>query len=231
MVRFPRIETTGPDRPLPDLITAAIVFCGVLFLEKAAGFLPPFLPRLALIGLFRILQSLWILFVLWQRGLFPAGIGLSKDRFRSGIRTGILASALFGVVSGVAALILFAAGHSPFSMIRVGLPHDPLNRILFFLVGGVIAPVAEELFFRGILFGTLWRSLRRFGLLPALLFSTAVFALLHPGSHIPQAVGGFVFCLAYAVSGSLLAPILIHAIGNLVLFSLPLLVEWFPFLS
>ena len=37
-----------------------------------------------------------------------------------------------------------------------------------------------------------------------------------------QAVGGVLFCVAYEMSGSLWAPIIVHLTGNLVIFLLPL---------
>ena len=46
---------------------------------------------------------------------------------------------------------------------------------------------------------------------------------LPAGLPVTQVVGGLVFALAYEYSGSLLAPILIHALGNLAIFSLALL--------
>ena len=93
---------------------------------------------------------------------------------------------------------------------------------LFFIVGGVVAPVAEEIVFRGIIFG----YLRRWGLPAAVLVSTALFAALHlPAIPVTQVVGGMVFAIAYHLSGSLMTPILIHTLGNLAIFSLSL--PWF----
>ena len=74
------------------------------------------------------------------------------------------------------------------------------------------------------------RALRkRIPLLPALAAVTLIFALAHyaqsGGAHLPwvQGVGGVVFCLLYDKTQSLWSPYLVHALGNLALFSLP----WF----
>ena len=57
--------------------------------------------------------------------------------------------------------------------------------------------------------------------LAALFLSTALFAALHlPGLPLTQIIGGIAFALAYEVSGSLIAAILIHSLGNLAIFAL-----------
>jgi membrane protease YdiL (CAAX protease family) len=80
--------------------------------------------------------------------------------------------------------------------------------------------VAEEVFFRGILYG----FLKRWGKWTAVVLSSLIFVLFHrfDGFPLPQAVGGVVFALAYDAGQSLLAPITIHVLGNLALFSLSL---------
>jgi hypothetical protein len=58
--------------------------------------------------------------------------------------------------------------------------------------------VAEEIFFRGLIYG----YLRRWGFWPALALSTLIFTLLHTGAAgilLPQIVGGLVFAAAYEI--------------------------------
>jgi uncharacterized protein len=86
-------------------------------------------------------------------------------------------------------------------------------------VGGIVAPIAEEVVFRGLIFG----YLRRWGLTAAVLISTALFAALHlPTIPVTQVVGGAVFAIAYHMGGSLMVPIVIHMLGNLAIFTLSL---------
>jgi hypothetical protein len=78
----------------------------------------------------------------------------------------------------------------------------------------VLAPLAEELFFRGLLQSLLRR---RFGPWPAVLTTAAVFAAVHYST--PQAVPalaalGIVLGYNYERTGRLFAPILLHAIFN-----------------
>ena len=77
----------------------------------------------------------------------------------------------------------------------------------------IVAPVFEEFFFRGFAYPALKQ---RWGIWPSLLLVSAAFALIH--LHLPSfgplfalAVG---FGLAYEFTGSLLAPITMHALFN-----------------
>jgi hypothetical protein len=84
------------------------------------------------------------------------------------------------------------------------LPATPSDLVLFFVVGGFIAPVAEELCFRGIIY----TFFRRWGIVFALTISTVLFVLLHSVQAIPvtQVLGGIVFALAYETSKNLMTP-------------------------
>ncbi len=99
------------------------------------------------------------------------------------------------------------------------LPKNSANLLFFFLVGGIVAPVAEEVFFRGILYG----FLRRWGIAVALVLSTSAFAITHGLGHgfpLTQVVGGILFAAAYEVEKNLLVPITIHCLGNMAIFAL-----------
>ena len=95
-------------------------------------------------------------------------------------------------------------------------PDYPLwLRVYLLLVGVLIAPIAEEIAFRGIVFPMM---LRRTRLLPALVVSALLFAWIH--MHIPALVPLFViavaFALGYAYTGSILTPIVMHLLFNAV---------------
>jgi len=149
-------------------------------------------------------------------------IGLDRVRWSAGLKKGLLWSAGFGALSGIVFAVLFMAGANPLSIIKVNLPKSSANFFLFFLVGGIVAPVAEELVFRGILYG----FLRRWGIWVAIALSTCAFALTHGLGHgfpMTQVVGGVLFAAAYEVEKNLLVPITIHCLGNMAIFSLSLL--------
>jgi CAAX protease family protein len=88
-----------------------------------------------------------------------------------------------------------------------------------FLVA-VVAPIAEEVFFRGYFFGALrnWK-----GVWPAALITGLVFGAIHAGSSpigflVPLAFLGFVLCLLYARTGSLYPCIVLHSLNNSIAF-------------
>ncbi len=85
--------------------------------------------------------------------------------------------------------------------------------IWFFLVGAVVAPFVEEIFFRGFLFQGFRQ---KYGWLPALLLSSAIFSLAHldPVSLIPTFVLGCVLTFVYHRSNSLWPGIIFHAAIN-----------------
>lgn len=98
------------------------------------------------------------------------------------------------------------------------------TRLYFIFLAAVLAPLVEELVFRGVLFPVL---LQRLPLWAALTTVSALFALMH--FHVPSIaplfVLSFAFCLAYLATGTLWAPIVMHGLFNLstvaVLYLLP----------
>jgi len=108
---------------------------------------------------------------------------------------------------GIAAVVA-AAGH-------VG-PSFPLPRSAEVLALSVVAAVAEELFFRRLLFG----GLLRLGALAAVVGSAVVFALVHVPIYGPAAIpvdlgAGLVFSWQRWASGGWGAPAATHAFANL----------------
>lgn len=78
----------------------------------------------------------------------------------------------------------------------------------------VLAPVSEELLYRGILFRSCWN---RLGVLPAAVLSSAVFAVLHfyDGYGLASvAAFGMACSLLYAATGSLTTTIALHMLYN-----------------
>lgn len=193
----------------------------VVAVEAAAGALPtdPLLHTCAV----RMADILIIL--AFARFFAPAASlpGLIPMDLKTGVIRGMAWSAGFGIIAALGLLGIFLAGYDPFAMLRVRLPAAPGRLFLFFMTAGVIGPLAEELFFRGVIFA----GLRRWGFAVALAGSTLLFILAHPargGIALPQAVGGLVFAFSYEIEKNLLVPFIIHATGNLALFCMTLAV-------
>jgi membrane protease YdiL (CAAX protease family) len=172
------------------------------------------LVRLADIVLLSVLVSVC--------GLRWGALGLARGGWERGMRRGVIWSAGFGAAAAVGFLAAGLIGMDPLRLIRPagGLRQGGLA--LYFLAGALVGPIAEELFFRGYLFG----YFRRWGAPAAVISSTALFVLMHPaagGIPVVQIAGGLLFAIAYEIEKNLLVPVVIHVLGNLALFALPLL--------
>lgn len=177
------------------------------------------LPHMMKVFAIRSLQVAVLLLLVFKRGGWHC-IGLQRETWCTGIRSGSLISAAMGAAAAMGAGLLLLAHRDPLALIPASLPPNAVEQVWFFLAGGLAAPLAEELFFRGVLYG----YFRRWGIVSAMLISTTIFVLMHGINGIPltQTLGGFIFALAYETSNSLLAPIIIHSLGNLAIFGLTL---------
>ena len=174
-----------------------------------------------LLGAARLLEAALIVLIVStrERGLFS--IGLAPSGMFSGLKRGFVWSAGFGIMVLLVSAALFAAGINPLTLIHTRLPAGQGKLVLFFLVGGVVSPVAEEIFFRGIVY----RFFRQWGVFAAVALSTLAFVLSHPagsGFPLPQITGGILFAVAYEKEENLTVPITIHILGNIAIFSLAL---------
>ena len=170
-----------------------------------------------ILGLTRLSEGALILLIVsvLEKGL--SCVGLASSQMLPGVKKGIIWSAGFGMLVFFAFLVVFLFGTDPLGLIRTPLPLKRIDMILYFVVGVLVAPITEEVFFRGILYG----FFRRWGMLAALILSTFLFVLPHLG--ITQMIGGILFAVAYEKERSLMVPIIIHATGNMAIFSFSLL--------
>jgi hypothetical protein len=82
------------------------------------------------------------------------------------------------------------------------------------LVGGaIVAPIVEEIFFRGFVFAGLRDQ---YGWQKAAVVSSILFAIIHftPTAVVPIVVLGYIFAYLYQRSGSIWPAILMHASSN-----------------
>jgi membrane protease YdiL (CAAX protease family) len=171
----------------------------------------------------------------------PILLGLAALRFfgrgaasSAGVRVGPLLPGLLGGVAAVAvALPLCIVTLKMNAILVVWLGGQPHQHPLLETVGqqragwvtalalfqaGIMAPLAEEFIYRGVLMTTLMRTV---GIGGALAISSAVFAVVHFGAQ-PQAVLPlFVFALALGYvayrTRSLLGPIIAHSLFNILM--------------
>jgi membrane protease YdiL (CAAX protease family) len=147
-------------------------------------------------------------------------MGLSADKLSTAWRAGPWASlALFGVVA-IVELTLKALGVQQTQLESLQWVRSaPLW--LFVLVGltaAVLAPIAEEIYFRGYVFRAYYEQK---GPAQAYLFSAALFALVHlnPQAFLPIFAVGLFLAYLYRHTGSILPGMLAHAFNNAVAFT------------
>ena len=111
---------------------------------------------------------------------------------------------------------------------QLGADESTVALVAVALLVCVVAPVAEEVFFRGYFFTALrnWR-----GVWPAAIITGLVFGAIHAGSApigdlVPLAVFGFGLCLLYWKTGSLYPCIALHAINNSIAFGVTQSWDW-----
>jgi membrane protease YdiL (CAAX protease family) len=209
------------------LSTLIISILGIAAIEIAARMLLSrnLLAPLTGVGLARLAEIVFLLTLIKLRERRFSIIGLSSSRIYRGLKSGLIWSIFFGIAAGSVLLISHLAGVKVAALFRMQLSFESNRLITFLLVGALIGPVAEEIFFRGILYG----FSRRWGIPAAVLLSTLLFILPHshsPGLAIPitQLIGGILFAIAYEIEKNLLVPITIHSLGNLAIFILSLLI-------
>jgi membrane protease YdiL (CAAX protease family) len=144
----------------------------------------------------------------------PAALGLRRPS-GSPIR-----DALIGYGAYFAFVIVYASfvhPHQKDLTRSLGFGHGPVVSIIVATLIVVAAPVSEEVFFRGFLFGGLRRTLP---FVAAALLSAAIFGAFHytgPGSLtvLPQlAALGVVLAWVYERSGSIYPTIALHILNN-----------------
>ncbi len=202
--------------------TFLIAVFSLVIIESAAAWIVGRNGSVALtyLGGVRLVEALTLILIAKYSNGGLTSLGLNRQQLTTGIKIGIKWSLVFAAAAliGFAALfILFE--HSPFDLIKIRLPQPWRELLLFFVVGGIIGPITEEIVFRGVLFG----YLAQWGVAAAILLSSLIFVFFHGQGGPIQAVGGVVFALAYHFSQSLTAPIIIHCLGNTALFSISLL--------
>ena len=91
---------------------------------------------------------------------------------------------------------------------------SPEGILLFLLLGPLLAPIVEEIIFRGVLFRA-WAE--RWGWLAAMVLTSLLFAAYHR-SFLTCLLSSVVFVCLYSRTGTLRAPMIAHGVSNLALF-------------
>lgn len=207
------------------LSTVIISIAVIVVVELAARILISrnLLAHFTSLGLARLAEIILLLIIVKAQQQNISTIGLELPRVYNGLKKGLIWAVSFGVAAGIVLLIIHLVGINLSGLFQMRLPSESNRLITFLLVGALIAPIAEEIFFRGILY----RFFRRWGIPTAVILSTILFILPHSyGTTIPvtQLIGGILFAVSYEIEKNLWVPITIHCLGNLAIFTLSLLI-------
>jgi membrane protease YdiL (CAAX protease family) len=151
--------------------------------------------------------------------VLPAQFGFTRTRLWRAVGWMALAYLAYGMLSAVWAQLVHTheKDNLPTSL---GVDESTVALVAVCVLVTVIAPLAEETFFRGYFFGALrnWR-----GPWPAALLTGAVFGAIHAGSApavflVPLGVFGVALCIVRWQTGSLLPCIALHATNNALAF-------------
>jgi membrane protease YdiL (CAAX protease family) len=144
----------------------------------------------------------------------PRAFGVRRVRFRDAI------------LAAVMVFVIFYAFLLAWSQLQpdatddlakdLGAKDSTLALVAVAILVGIVAPVVEELFFRGFLFGALGRTMHW---VLAALVTGFVFGAIHAGGTpavflVPLAVLGALLCVLYRRTGSLLPGMGVHAFNN-----------------
>lgn len=147
----------------------------------------------------------------------PAELGLRATPSRAAVGWVVLARLAFVIC--VAIYIQAAGGVTPNLPVRPLAGVDTVDALDVVIAVAVLAPLVEELFFRGFMYGSLRGKLPPFW---AALIVGAVFGAIHPlfggaaWNLVPVlALGGFAMCLLYERTGSLWPAIAFHCSMNI----------------
>jgi len=176
---------------------------------------------LALVVASQLAGAAGVLVLLRRRGVvLRQVVGPVRPIRRSiaiGAGLGVLALVGSRIVVGVL-MALSGSEAAPEQVLTSDLVDTPGRIALAVLAAVVLAPVVEEVLFRGLLH----RSLRRrLPVASATVISSVLFAVVHveiamsqPLALVGLALVGVVLALAYERTGSLVVPVVIHAVHN-----------------
>lgn len=191
--------------------------------------------RAAIVAAQYLLVMLIALRLMLWRVRAPQRQKLSVLGLRSGNRLGSL---IYTGVAGYSIYLLIALVQSTMSQslplactasMQLGMrlleQQDAVSVVLYLALLGLLAPLAEELIFRGFVYGGIRRYLPAF---TAVLVSAGIFGLMHLNSMalLQLVVIGIILAVLYERTRSLIPCIVCHALNNVLVFVTILLVNY-----
>jgi hypothetical protein len=160
-------------------------------------------------------------------GLAAADFGLRRTRFWRSVGLMVAVWIGFFVLSAAWAVLLDLDQQQDLPE-ELGAEGPLVNALAVVVLVTVVAPIGEELFFRGFFFGALrnWR-----GPWLAAILTGIAFGAIHLGSSpvgylVPLMIFGVGLCLLYEWTGSLYPAIALHALNNSIALGADLGWDW-----
>jgi membrane protease YdiL (CAAX protease family) len=152
--------------------------------------------------------------------------GLRPSPFWRAVGVSAAVGVGFYVFAGVWSVVVDLGDQEQTVIEDIGALTSDTRLVFSLLLITVMAPLGEELFFRGYMFPALRNGI---GLWGSAIVTGVVFGAIHFGSSpvatlVPLAFFGFGLCLLYAWTGSLYPPIALHAFNNALAFGVS--AEW-----
>lgn len=217
------------DRSVPwtigDIIIAIIVFFVVVSGGSfiLARLLAPTFPRLDAIIVFflgyAVLAAVVWYFAIIRRSGDWSDLGFRAFNVIQGIGLVVAWFFIVKIISFIYAVIAQRFGLEDTGDMIQRIPETfgsgTVGFLLAVVVVAIIAPIVEELFFRGFIY-PVFRQ--RWGVVVAITVSGLLFALAHASLFlfVPVAVIGFVLAYLYERTESLGPPIMLHALNNFI---------------
>ncbi len=157
-----------------------------------------------------------VLLLTRRRGATGADLGLVWDHSRRNIWIGLLGGLFSGIIIWIITIFIsFVFGPPPPQDVERLLGGFKTGRdlLLPFIAISVLAPVSEELYFRGMVFPALKA---RFGSLPGMVMSALFFGVLHLDLYrlFPITALGIILAYFYEKTHSLVTSIVAHSTWN-----------------
>jgi membrane protease YdiL (CAAX protease family) len=163
----------------------------------------------------------------WAKRLTPASFGLRRVALRRAVGWAALAFVAFWILTAIYVSLVGQPDQQ--ELTRDLRDEQSLTALVAYgVLLAFVAPLAEELFFRGFVFGVLRE---RLGVGWGAITTGVVFGLVHVAGSPIETVGvlvilGVLLCLLYQRTGSLLPCIALHAINNAISFAATKSVPW-----
>lgn len=164
---------------------------------------------------------------IWAGGVSAADFGIRRTPLGPAIGWTVLTWVAFLAFSAAWAAV-FDITQSDNLPDRLGADESTLALIAVAFLVTLLAPICEELFFRGFCFTALRRTV---GVAAGAILTGVIFGVIHAGGTdavflVPLGVLGALLCLLYWRTGSIVPCMVLHAVNNSI--ALGVALEWEP---